>query len=306
MAKYIIKNNNTYFRAFFESFGVFLATVCIMLIVHSLVALLAFVITQSTSSPEQLFIERLYPLLAAAVLIAWTRKKRKGIYNRIIDATKYSKNNILNFAKYALLSAFILYTAFIISIWGGYSKFVHSGLVDFSQYAILKQYILVWLIGNLFVVIGEEIIFRGFLLNYIIGISRSQIFGLFFTSFVFSLHYYPDFLNNVIAFLAGLSTAYAYLKFRTLYIPMGIHFAYNVFNASIASESSRGPQLPYLVKMDYSMIREGLGAWVDLFIIAGFVVIILALLLTNTSSTGYKALKDELSLSMMRSGSKIN
>lgn len=262
-----------------KSIGLFLTLVLFMLFIHLTLMGIALVIFRDPSSIEQIFLERFYPLTAATIIIFWTRKKRKKIFNKIRDALKFNKGNIRYFLKYTALSLVVFISLFCIAGFFGYQRFIHFGTMQYSELDILKRYILIGFAGNFFVAIGEEIIFRGFLQNSLIELSKSKWFGLLFTSFVFALHLYPDFLNNVIAFFGGLAMGFAYLKLKTLYIPIAIHMSYNIFNGLIASESSRGPQIPYLIKFEYPMIVEGFGAWIDLFILLGFIVILVYLVL---------------------------
>ncbi|MFH5882940.1 CPBP family intramembrane glutamic endopeptidase [Halalkalibaculum sp. DA3122] len=272
-----------------------------MILVHGTVLLVGLSLTQNKFSPEQLFIERLYPIFLAVILLFWTKKTRHGIYKRITEAIKLNKQNLKSFIKYILISFFILYSIFYLSILFGYANFISYGFYNFEIYNIAKIYILVGLLGNLFVAIGEEIVFRGFLFNYIKGISRSEYFSLLFTSLVFSFHIYPDFLNNIIVFLGGLAMGYSYIKFKNLYIAIGIHFAYGFFNLSIASEFSGGQEFPYLMKFDYPMIADGVGAWVDLFIIVGMLAILVFLFFHNVPTKEKTQKLSDLKMEAMES-----
>lgn len=275
-------------KIFLQSLFIFLVVLLVMILVQACFALIGFSLTQDPSSSIQLLIEGISPVIAAFLLLVWGREYKSKLYNTLINALKIEQNTFRLVTITILVVLVILYLLFGLSGLLNLTKFIHFGNVEYSTTTIIKQTLLVGILGNIFIAIGEEIIFRGFLLNYIYDISKSKLFALLFTAIVFSLHPYHDLLNYVIAFLAGLILGYSYFKFKTLYVPMVIHFAYNIFNFSIASHPGHGPQLPYLIKFDYSMIKNGLGAWVDLFIIAGFVIIFLFLL--YMPSTG--SLKD--------------
>lgn len=260
-----------------KSILIFLVFSVVIVIVQGGWTLLGFILTQDPASAEQLFLERMYPITAAIIFIFWAKEKYYELYAEILSGIKLTKQQVFIFAKITVLSLTLLYGTFLISGLFQQYEFIHFGTEEFPFLTILKQFLLVGFIGNLIAVIGEEIMFRGFFMSYIIKMSKNKLFGLIFSSFVFCLHPYLDFLNFVIAFCAGIVIGYAYLKFKTLYIPIGIHFAYNLFNFTIASEPGRGPQLPYIIKFEYSMIFERLGAWVDLFIILGFLLIFIVL-----------------------------
>lgn len=260
-------------KTLWNSVLVFLSILIVMIVIQSLWALIGIAVSQDPASAEQLFFERFYPITAACILVLWAKKKKEKLYSEILQAVNFRKKNIYSLFKVGGITLTILYFLFGVSGLLGQYEFIHFGVKEYSFFTIVKQTLLVGIIGNVLVAVGEEIIFRGFLLNYIINISKSKLFGLIFTSFVFSLHPYTDFLNYVIAFVAGLIMGYAYLKFKSLYIPVGIHFAYNLFNFTVASAPGRGPQLPYLVKFDYLRILDGFGAWIDLSIILGLLLI---------------------------------
>lgn len=264
-------------KILFKAILIFLAVLFVVVIVQSSMGLIGVTLTGNPTSSVNLFLERSSMIIVAALLTIWAEKKREKLYNIILRAIPIEKDKLFVLGKTILLVLGILYAVFIASGLLDQYEFVHSGTEEYPVIIILNQLILVGILGNILVAIGEEIIFRGFLLNYIANISSSKLFALLFTSFVFSLHPYQDFLNYAIAFAAGFIMGYAYLKFKTLYIPIGIHFAYNFFNFTIASAPGRGPQLPYLVKFDYLMIQDGFGAWIDLSIIFGFLLILLIL-----------------------------
>lgn len=256
---------------------IFLAVLLIMIIVQACLAFIGFSLTQNPANPTQLFLERISPVIVAVLLILWAKKYKQKLYKRLLKTIQVGKETIQILSKTIFMVLGVLYLLFGFSELLNYSTFIHLGIVEYSSVTIIKQALLVGILGNIFVAIGEEIIFRGFLLNYFHSISKSKIFALLFTSILFSLHPYHDFLNYVIAFITGLILGYSYLKFKTLSIPVAIHFAYNIFNFTIASKPSYGPQLPYIIKFDFTLIKSGFGAWVDLFIIIGLLLIFLIL-----------------------------
>jgi len=273
-----------FIKIIFQSIAIFLLLLIFLFFIDAVFVMLGMIISGNPASPVKFFIERFYPLIAAIILMLWSKRKRPGIYKSINSALSLNKVSRKKFFTYFGTSLAILFSSFLLSVLMGYSIFKHLGNTIYSNSTIIEFYISVWLCGNVLVAIGEEIIFRGFLINYITGISKSRLYSLLFVSLVFSTHHYPDFLNYAIAFLAGLATGYAYLKYKSLYPSIGIHLAYNIFNATIASESTNGPQLPYLIKFKYLRIAEGIGDYAELFIILGMLMILTFLYLYNNGA----------------------
>lgn len=117
-------------------------------------------------------------------------------------------------------------------------------------------------------VLFEELIFRGALLFLAIkylgkfkGILISSIaFGIFHW---FSYNILGDTIQMIYVFsitgIGGLMFAYAYAETRSLYLPIGLHFGWNLITITIFSQGPLGEQL--LVSSTEN-VREG---WWNLF-----------------------------------------
>ncbi len=117
------------------------------------------------------------------------------------------------------------------------------GWLNFESFAwktdpaaiVIAQVILFFFI---FVLVGfnEELLFRGYLLQTIIG-GLNLFWGLFISSIIFGgLHLGNPNATWVSAagiFFAGLFFAYAYIRTKQLWLPIGIHIGWNFFEGVV-------------------------------------------------------------------------
>ena len=128
-------------------------------------------------------------------------------------------------------AATIGFAALLAMIFGGLS-FQFNKTADTNQILMtLGGSLIVFIIGA----INEEVLFRGFLLQ---TLTRAHLAwgGVILTSFLFaSAHFLnPNFVffSWLNTFLAGVWFAVAYLKTRTLWFPIAVHFAWNWFQGA--------------------------------------------------------------------------
>ncbi len=98
---------------------------------------------------------------------------------------------------------------------------------------------LIFTFGSFF----EEAFARGYMLQTLLR-ARLPIIGLIFTSSIFSLGHIGNPSSSSFAlantFLGGLLLAYAYMKTRALWFPIGWHFAWNWVQGPIAGVEVSG------------------------------------------------------------------
>lgn len=124
------------------------------------------------------------------------------------------------------------FAALLAMIFGGLS-FQINHTADTNQIlTTLGGALLVFIIGA----INEEALFRGFLLQ---TMTRAHLAwgGVILTSFLFASAHFLNpnfvFLSWLNTFLAGVWFAVAYLKTRSLWFPITLHFAWNWFQGAI-------------------------------------------------------------------------
>lgn len=118
---------------------------------------------------------------------------------------------------------------FIITVLG-----IGSGITKFNSISsyvvsIFVTNMLLSLILFLFVGVGEEIMFRGYIVNELLK-SGSKFWVLTISSLIFMLAHvgtYFCFLDFVDVFLAGVLLGYLYITFDSLWLPIGFHFMWD-------------------------------------------------------------------------------
>lgn len=210
-------------------------------------------------------------LTGGMLIIYYLRGNQKKIYNAFIETLKFDLKELKLFSVTTNYTLFFLYTTFAIAGVFDLYRFIHFGTNEFDINQIVKHTMFFGMATFVLGPIGEEILFRGYLLNYLNTFVKKRINAILITSALFTIGHlhYQDYLNFIIVFSSGIVMGYGYLKFKSISVPIAVHSSYNIFNFTIASDPGRGPQMPYLVKFDYATIADKIGAWVDLFIILG-------------------------------------
>ena len=142
----------------------------------------------------------------------------------------------------AALSCFIYFTSFILLL--DYSVELNSDF-QFSNFLSGAW----WALKS---VITEELLFRGALL--VIAIKYvGEIKACLLSAIIFGIYHWFSYnvfgnllpmLNTfIITGMGGLMFAYAYVKTRSLYLPVALHFGWNVVTITIFSEGPLGDQL---------------------------------------------------------------
>ncbi len=99
-------------------------------------------------------------------------------------------------------------------------------------------------LGSLIMLIGEEIIYRGFLLNIIIKKSGNLLVGLLISSFVFAIgHFqYESLIDFILAFWGGIIIGVLYINLDSIYPAIFFHFGWN-FSYSFFSLDNDNPAI---------------------------------------------------------------
>ncbi len=83
----------------------------------------------------------------------------------------------------------------------------------------------------------EEILYRSFLINGIKLFTQSNVKILFIAGVFFSLGHITNngatVLSSLSAFLGGIMYTFAFLKTKNIWLPFGLHFAWNFFQGCV-------------------------------------------------------------------------
>lgn len=198
--------------------------------------------------------------LLITFLISWGILRLSGTDFRVLGLYPTGLRSFQFFIGF-VPAAVLAFIYFFISI-----KVLEAEVVVNESYSLLN-----FLSGAMWTfrsVLFEEFVFRGALLFLAIkylgkfgGILISSVaFGIFHW---FSFNLLGDVIQMIYVFLitgiAGLMFGYAYTETRSLYLPLGLHFGWNIITITIFSQGPLGEQL---LVASTDNVREG---WWNLF-----------------------------------------
>ncbi|MDB5231407.1 MAG: putative transrane protein of unknown function [Chitinophagaceae bacterium] len=176
--------------------------------------------------------------LALSWLIVWAFEKR----NLSVLGFRPTKDRLLSFLVFFVVTAFFCSTAFILKMYAGKQAWQLNPALSFNL-------IFEGLRWNMVSVLYEELIFRGVLL-YILIKRLGTTKGIIISAIAFGIYHWFSFgiIGNVMQMIIvffitgamGLLLAYGYAKTFSLYIPIGIHFGWNLTQMFIFSDGPTG------------------------------------------------------------------
>jgi membrane protease YdiL (CAAX protease family) len=199
-------------------------------------------------------------LIISWLLLWFIEKKHLSVLG-----LKPTKSRIINLSAGLLLAAFsctiyqVMTTAFANNSWS-LNKQLTLQTILVSSWWTLKS------------VLFEELIFRGALLYIAIerlGIRKACIlsavcFGIYHW---FSYNAFGNPVQMIIIFfmtaIFGLVLAFAFAKTTSLYLPVGLHFGWNLFNIVVFSNGPLGQQI--FIKTNENQLQGILSLFVFLF-----------------------------------------
>lgn len=126
-------------------------------------------------------------------------------------------------------------TLYIIAIALGSYKFVGSDFANYPIYEVIISIIIAFIM-TAFAGFCEEIVFRGVMLKYLMK-SKGKVFALIISSITFSLLHVGRGGDNIMFFIfaivAGMVFGGLYIITDSLYLPIGLHFAYDFYGVLI-------------------------------------------------------------------------
>jgi membrane protease YdiL (CAAX protease family) len=95
-------------------------------------------------------------------------------------------------------------------------------------------------IGIFIAALLEELLFRHYFFVTIgKAIKSSKILFIILSSITFTLmhfQYYDDFAVLISTFLFGILYAYLFIKYKTIWMPLGVHFGHNLFDYLLGND----------------------------------------------------------------------
>lgn len=139
------------------------------------------------------------------------------------------KVEVINLFVGILIGAFMMTLIFLIELGFKlvYVKVNNNVVFNYLIYGILTFF----LVG-----FTEELVFRGYFLNRLL-LSLDEKYAILLSSIIFSLlHFFnpnANFLGFMVLSTMGVLLGLCYLKTRSLYLPIGLHFAWNYFEGFV-------------------------------------------------------------------------
>ena len=161
------------------------------------------------------------PLLQL-LLVYWVWRKKIDV-SHIFQR----KNGVRLFLYGVLLSTAIFLTSSAIGYMLSFLEFRYQYSPSVSGYSI-SVFVFLVLIKCLIVSASEELLFRGILLRKLRQ-HAAPIKALGFSSFVFVLFHFASTPSSILYFFcSSLLFGYLYLRSKSVFLPMGLHFAINL------------------------------------------------------------------------------
>ena len=120
----------------------------------------------------------------------------------------------------------------------GYLHFEGFGFQLFSSKEVLMSIINSFMIA-IFAAVCEEVFFRGVLCNYL-SKFKGEVFGIITSSILFSGFHcmrYSNIKDFIFIFCSGIVLGYFFLKTKSLFLSMAIHFTIDFISFSVGLES---------------------------------------------------------------------
>lgn len=144
-----------------------------------------------------------------------------------LDNAKGSIKNVLQGAALGLIGTILIYLIIFIMEIGFYEgvgfKFYNTKTVLFFVFSIFTR--------AFFAGVCEEVFFRGVLLNYLVK-YKGKIFGLLVSSLIFAVFHctrYASLYQLASVLISGITLGYIYIRTKSLYMSIGLHFATDFF-----------------------------------------------------------------------------
>jgi Predicted metal-dependent membrane protease len=165
------------------------------------------------------------------------------LFTQILIIRRYSNGNLLNSLSLTynkssvkllfngvligLLCTLIIYSVIFLMKIGFYKG---TGF-KFYDSVVVISFIIGMFIRAFFAGFCEEVFFRGVLLNYL-SKYKGKVFGLLVSSLIFAVFHctrYSNLYQLSSVLLCGITLGYIYIKTKSLYMSIGLHFATDFF-----------------------------------------------------------------------------
>lgn len=194
---------------------------------------LPIVLFKTSETFDVLYKDFVYVLLFFISIFIF-KNKFYFIYQRLLTQLRRSLFKNLCYACLLFLLCITIGVCFTFFLDG--AELIDYGANYINGTTIISNFFIVGIFSNLLISFLEELLFRGFLINYIRTFVKSIYIPILVSALIFSFgHTYSDNIAFFIALVGGIVLAYGYLTTNSISFCVGIHFAYNLYNYTFTS-----------------------------------------------------------------------
>lgn len=174
-------------------------------------------------------------IIMVLIVYILIKKYNHGKFSLDFIGMKLKKESFKHLVLGFVIALLMQITLYIIAIVLGSYKFVGSDFANYPIYEVIISIIIAFIMMA-FAGFCEEIVFRGIMLKYLMK-SKGKVFAIMISSITFSLLHIGRGGDNIMFFIfavaAGAVFAGLYIITDSLYLPIGLHFAYDFYGVLI-------------------------------------------------------------------------
>lgn len=207
-------------------------------------------------------------------------------FNFELISMKFEGNSLSNFFKGMVISLFMITTLVVTLMAARIIKIKGIGFEFAAVNKVIWSVFLGFLVA-IFAGICEEIVCRGILLNYLAK-WKGKIFALIVSSIVFTAFHitrYQDINSLVNVFLMGIILGIVFIVTKSLYMSIGLHFAWDFYLSLLGTEKDTALFIMNLnnkLGVDYI---DKVNTWAQISIKSIVIIILIVIYIKRKNST---------------------
>lgn len=198
---------------------------------------------------------------------------------------RWDNNSFKDFA-YGFGMALVMYACiYVVLNASGIVHFLGYGCIDGSPLKAIGTVILMFVV-TAFPGFCEEILFRGVIQNYLMKKMSTPV-SLLISSLLFSLMHIGQYqnINLLTIIIIGIVMGYIFSKTKSLYLPIGLHFAYDFAGSIVGVEKSMFNTNYLLVFRD---VKNG-EFWANVVIMSVYLLLLVIMIAKYNRGKGFTA-----------------
>ena len=179
-------------------------------------------------------------IIMVLVVYFMIKKYNNGKFSLDLIGMKLKKESIKHLTSGFSIALLMQITLYIIAIALGSFKFIGSDFTNYPIYKVIMSIIIAFIV-TAFPGFCEEILFRGVMLKYLMK-KKGKVFALIISSLTFSLLHFGRGGDNIMFFIfaivVGIVLGGLYILTDSLYLSIGLHFAWDFYGLLVKSGDS--------------------------------------------------------------------